>query len=66
MRSTSKDYRKFVAIALGSLGELQTQLIMGSDLDYASLSSVAELEGVIEEIGRMHRGLERALSAVDA
>ena len=62
MRSTGKDYRKFVGIALGSLGELQTQLLMGADLGYASALAVADLERFIEEIGRMLRGLERALS----
>jgi four helix bundle protein len=60
-RFTARDYRKFVGIALGSLGELQTQVLMGSDLGYAPPSSVAELEERIEEVGRMLRGLERAL-----
>jgi len=62
MRSTPKDYRKFVGIALGSLGELQTQVLMGAHLGFASASAVETLEGPIEEIGRMLRGLERALS----
>jgi hypothetical protein len=39
---------------------------MGSDLGYAPPSSVAELEGRIEEVGRMLRGLERALDAATA
>ncbi len=60
MRLSAKDFRKFISIALGSLGEIQTQLLMAVELEY--LGGIA-VEAEIEELGRMLRGLERSLAA---
>ena len=62
MRLTSKDFRRHVSIALGSLGELQTQILIAGRRKYLGLETVAALEKEIEEVGRMLRGLERALA----
>lgn len=61
MRTSPADFRRHVSIALGSLGETQTQLLMGGRRRYLSAKSVEVVERDIEEIGRMLRGLERAL-----
>ena len=61
MRTSPADFRRHVSIALGSLGETQTQLLMAGRLRYLADAVVEALEKDIEEIGRMLRGLERAL-----
>jgi four helix bundle protein len=62
MRVTAKDFRRHVSIALGSLGELHTQLLIAGERKYLSPGSIEALEKEIEELGRMLRGLERALA----
>jgi four helix bundle protein len=62
LRLTGKDFRRHVSIALGSLGELQTQLLIAGDRKYLSREAVDAVEKEIEELGRMLRGLERALA----
>ena len=62
MRVTSKDFRRHLSIALGSLGELQTQLLIAGELEYLSPGAIDAVEKEIEELGRMLRGLERALA----
>ena len=62
LRITGKDFRRHVSIALGSLGELQTQLLIASRRKYLASGAVDSVEKEIEELGRMLRGLERALA----
>ncbi len=62
MRTGGREFHKFISIALGSLAELQTQLLIARDLEYLQTSFAQELEGEIEELGRMLRALERALA----
>lgn len=62
MRLTSKDFRRHVSIALGSLGELPTQLLVAGRREYLAPAVVAAAEKEMEEVGRMLRGLERALA----
>jgi four helix bundle protein len=62
MRISGKDFRRHVSIALGSLGELQTQLLIARGRKYLAPAVVDSVEKEIEEVGRMLRGLERALA----
>src|SRR5438094_4302579 len=62
MRMTGKDFRRHISIALGSLGELQTQLLVAGRRKYLASSVIDGGEKEIEEVGRMLRGLERALA----
>jgi len=62
MRLTGKDFRRHVSIALGSVGELQTQILMAGRRKYLTPAVVEAMEKEIEEVGRMLRGLERALA----
>jgi four helix bundle protein len=62
MRLTGKDFRRHVSIALGSLGELHTQFLIAGERKYLSREAVGAVEKEIEELGRMLRGLERALA----
>ena len=62
MRTSPTEFRRFIAIALGSSGELQTQVLIARRLRYIAVAVSDSVEGDIEEVCRMLRGLERALS----
>jgi len=62
-RESTKEYLRFVSIALGSLAELETQFIISNNLNYINQ---VNLDGILEktsEIGRMLRGLQKSLKA---
>src|SRR5688572_30757873 len=61
-RFSVNEYRHFISIARGSLGELQTQVLLGTRLKYVAPEVEATVENEIEEIARMLRGLEQSLS----
>lgn len=61
-RSTTKDFLNFLAIARGSLGEVETQLIIGSRLEYLKKEELDELLGYVNEIGRLLSGLQNSLA----
>ena len=50
-RNTKADYSRFVYIALGSLSELETQVIISKDLGYTS--DIEQLLNEIEIIRKM-------------
>jgi four helix bundle protein len=62
-RDSTKEFLHHISISFGSLSELETQLILSQRLRYIEQ---AELQTIIlntEEIGRVLRGLQRALKA---
>jgi four helix bundle protein len=61
-RFSVNEYRHFVSIARGSLGELDTQIILAGRLKYLGAEAIASLEESVEEIARMLRGLEQSFS----
>jgi len=56
-RATRKSYLRYLEISLGSLFELQTQLLIASNLNYLESDSFSRLE----EAERMLTGLMRSL-----
>lgn len=62
MRLSQEEYRRFISIALGSTGEIRTQLRIAGTLESLTSREVDRLEAPIEEDGRVRRGLERALA----
>ncbi|MFC2175924.1 four helix bundle protein [Bacteroidota bacterium] len=52
-RSTQKDFRRFLEIALGSSFELETQLTALRELDFIKNETGKELEHVIDEEQKM-------------
>jgi len=61
-RASQNEYRYFISIASGSLGELYTQILIAFRRKYLLPSVLPGVEARIEEIGKMLYGLERALS----
>ena len=61
-RENDGDFRRFLAIARGSLAELQTQLILSGELGLAEQKVIAPLLENTEELARMIRGMQRNLA----
>lgn len=62
-RNHRKEYLQFLHIAKGSLGELETFLMLCRDLKYVSDESYLDLENQRAEIGKMLKGLIHSLSS---
>ena len=56
-RQHRKEFRQFLHITLGSLAELDTQLIVARDLEYISDEEVAGLGDKLTELRKMTCGL---------
>jgi four helix bundle protein len=62
-RSSTKDYLRFISIAMGSLAELETQLELSARLDYIDQPKLGELLAIADEPGRMPQGLRKSLQS---
>lgn len=60
-RSSKKDFKRFLEIALGSLFELQTQIVLANYKDYINNNEINYLEEKIEELQKMISGFMRSL-----
>ncbi len=56
------DFRRFLAIARGSLAEVETQLVIAARLGYCSADATRALREQAAEVGRLLSGLIRSLS----
>jgi four helix bundle protein len=65
-RDTTREFLRYLAIARGSLQELETQILIASRLDYAKEPHKTELLEKIKEVGRLLGGLSRSLSCSKA
>ena len=61
-RGSKKEFKQFLQMARGSNCELQTQLIIASNLEIASQNQVARAEALSHEVGKMLNGLLRSIS----
>jgi four helix bundle protein len=62
-RDSTKEYLRFISIALGSQAEVETQLVIANKLLFLNNEILGELLGKTGEIGRMLRGLQKSLKA---
>ena len=60
-RKTTNDYLRFLWIASGSLGELETQLLLSRDLRLSPDGEVAQVLDAVAEVERMLKALIRSL-----
>jgi four helix bundle protein len=59
-RNSDKEFVHFLSIALGSLYETETFLIIGQEIGYVSNEKIQELSLTIVELDKMIRGLQKA------
>jgi len=60
-RSTRKEYLRYLAVASGSLRELQTQLVIARNLQFLVAETHTEIEEQTLEPERMLNSLQRSL-----
>jgi four helix bundle protein len=60
-RQTTADFLNFLAIARGSLGELETQVLIAARLKYLRSDARDSLLSAIGEVGRLLSGLRASL-----
>jgi len=56
-RGSSKDFKRFLLIARGSLEELKYQILLSKDLNYIDEDKNNELQNIAKEVGRLLNGL---------
>ncbi len=61
-RNSSKEFRQFLSIALGSLAELETQLIIAHEIDYLKSEELKLLLGNLDDVRKMAKALHNSLS----
>jgi len=60
--STSKEFSHFLAISLGSIAEIETQLVISKNLNYLTNIQFEELLSDLVSIRRITLGLKKALN----
>jgi four helix bundle protein len=60
-RGTAAEFRRFLRIAIGSVAEVETQLLIAQDLAYSPEAAITELLDQAAESGRLIAGLIRSL-----
>jgi four helix bundle protein len=58
---SSKDFLRFLAVAQGSLAELETHLLLSERIKYTTTAQVAPILNRCAEEARMLRGLRRSV-----
>jgi four helix bundle protein len=62
-RNHRKEYLQFLFIAKGSLGEVETYLLLAKDLGYMTENEYSTANTIREETARIIKGLIRALES---
>jgi len=60
-RGGTREYKRFVSIALGSVAELQTQLLLSKELKLGRSEIVEESLALCDRVGQMLQKLNQAL-----
>ncbi|MDB2414959.1 four helix bundle protein, partial [Rickettsiales bacterium] len=60
-RTSTKDYINYISISIGSLAEVETQLILAEDLGFVSNNETRIIFQNINELQRMLHGLRKSL-----
>ncbi len=61
-RRNQNEFRQFLHIALGSLAEVETQMIISINLGYIQADEIKDLMGERDEIARLVQGLVRSIN----
>lgn len=61
IRQHRAEFRQFLNIALGSLAELETQIIIARELNYLAIETSKNLIEEMSSLGKMIRGLMKKL-----
>ena len=56
------EFSRFISIAMGSVAEIETQILLSTDLGYLTVELSREILEDLETIGKMLRGLAKSIS----
>jgi four helix bundle protein len=62
-RDSTKEYLHHLSIAMGSVAELETQLMLANELGYLPKSGLDDLLAIADDLGRRLRGLQKSIRA---
>lgn len=65
-RKSTKDFMRFIAISIGSLAELRTQVVISRELGYASKGMANDISALMSILGKKLHGLYKALEKKNA
>ena len=60
-RNSTKEFRQFLAISLGSVAELETQLIIAKEIEYLTQNGLDALLSPLDRIRKMIKGLSKGI-----
>ena len=60
-RNSTKEFKQFLAISLGSLAELETQLIIAKEIEYLTQNGLEVLLTPLDRIRKMIKGLSKGI-----
>jgi carbamoyl-phosphate synthase large subunit len=60
-RVSTRDYARFISIAMGSVAELETQLLLSAELGMGVDSSSRDASNLCDRVGQMLRRLHQSL-----
>lgn len=55
------EFSRFISITMGSVAEIETQILLSKDLGYITPEITEELLGELDTIGKMLRGLAKSI-----
>ncbi len=61
MRQSTKDFKKFIRIARGSMAEMEVWIKLSNDLKYLDQQTYKKLSSECDEVGRLLNGLHKSL-----
>ena len=61
-RNSTKEFKQFLAISLGSLAELETQLIIAKEIEYLTQNGLDALLSPLDRISKMIKGLSKGIA----
>jgi len=61
-RGSSAEFSRFILISMGSVAELETQILLSADLGYLADEVTSQLLDELDHIGKMLRGLSKAIA----
>jgi four helix bundle protein len=61
-RNSTKEFRQFLAITLGSVAEIEIQLIIAKEINYLIESEMEPLMAIIDRLRKMTKGLIKSIS----
>ncbi|MDR1999936.1 MAG: four helix bundle protein [Zoogloeaceae bacterium] len=62
-RNSLKEFVYFLGVALGSLAELETQLMLSCQVGYLKQEAINAILQISDETGKMIRGLQKSLTS---